>query len=160
MLDKRPILVKSLTSLVGFMLGDILAQAIGGNPYRVMRTVRLTLFGIFMDGPIGEPPVRAVPHRSTGAHAEETGLVQGMSGTARWTNMCMRTSPRPRGRCWPRRPSTSSCGHHSSQPCSSPSCAAWRYILQTVWCQGLLGCLGLTVLIIVNCCSRDAQTRP
>ena len=77
MLDKRPILVKSLTSLVGFMLGDILAQALGGNPYRVMRTVRLTLFGIFMDGPIGEPPGLAVPHRITNAYAEEKGLATG-----------------------------------------------------------------------------------
>ena len=86
--------------------------------------------------PLVSPPGLTVPHRTTDACAEETDLLQGMSGTARWTNMCMRTSPRPKGRCWPRRPSTSSCGHHSSQPCSSPSCAAWRLVLRDAWCQG------------------------
>lgn len=53
MLDERPIFVKSMTSLVGFALGDILAQAISGNSYNLLRTLRMTLFGILMDGPVG-----------------------------------------------------------------------------------------------------------
>lgn len=53
LLDEQPILVKSLTSLFGFMIGDICAQTIIGNEYNVYRTMRLTLFGILMDGPIG-----------------------------------------------------------------------------------------------------------
>jgi protein Mpv17 len=53
MLDERPVLVKSLTSLFGFMIGDLLAQSIVGNPYNVWRTVRLVLFGVIMDGPVG-----------------------------------------------------------------------------------------------------------
>ena len=53
MLDERPIFVKSMTSLFGFALGDILAQLIGGTSYNLFRTLRMTLFGIFMDGPVG-----------------------------------------------------------------------------------------------------------
>jgi len=59
MLEERPIFVKSMTSMVGFALGDILAQVISGNSYNLMRTLRLTLFGILMDGPVGmhTPPL-------------------------------------------------------------------------------------------------------
>eukprot|EP00210_Caulerpa_lentillifera_P008644 g8244.t1 len=53
LLEDKPILVKSCTSLFGFMIGDICAQAIIGAKYDVLRTLRLTLFGILMDGPIG-----------------------------------------------------------------------------------------------------------
>lgn len=53
LLDKRPVFVKSMTSLVGFALGDILAQVIAGSTYNLPRTLRMTLFGILMDGPIG-----------------------------------------------------------------------------------------------------------
>jgi len=53
MLDERPIFTKSMTSLVGFALGDILAQVISRNPYNLLRTLRMTLFGILMDGPVG-----------------------------------------------------------------------------------------------------------
>lgn len=53
MLDARPVFVKSMTSLVGFALGDILAQVISGNSYNLLRTLRMTLFGILMDGPVG-----------------------------------------------------------------------------------------------------------
>lgn len=53
LLDRKPIFVKSMTSLVGFALGDILAQVIAGSTYNLPRTLRMTLFGILMDGPIG-----------------------------------------------------------------------------------------------------------
>ncbi|GMH40905.1 hypothetical protein BSKO_08809 [Bryopsis sp. KO-2023] len=51
LLDEKPILVKSLTSLVGFTLGDIVAQTIVGEPYSAIRTLHLTMFGVIVDGP-------------------------------------------------------------------------------------------------------------
>lgn len=53
LLTDNPILVKSCTSLFGFMIGDICAQLILGANYDVLRTLRLTAFGVLMDGPIG-----------------------------------------------------------------------------------------------------------
>lgn len=53
-LDERPIMVKSATSFFGFLIGDIIAQNIVGLPFDYWRTVRLVLFGIFMDGPVGK----------------------------------------------------------------------------------------------------------
>ncbi len=55
-LEAHPVLVKSATSLVGFLLGDVLAQSIVGADYDAARTLRLVLFGMFMDGPVGAPP--------------------------------------------------------------------------------------------------------
>ena len=52
-LHDQPILVKSATSFFGFLAGDVLAQTIVGNPFNYWRTVRLVLFGMFMDGPVG-----------------------------------------------------------------------------------------------------------
>ena len=53
LLDEKPVFVKSLTSLFGFLIGDICAQLIVGSNYDLHRTLRMTLFGILMDGPIG-----------------------------------------------------------------------------------------------------------
>ena len=53
LLDEKPVLVKSLTSLFGFLIGDICAQLITGADYDLRRTLRMTLFGILMDGPVG-----------------------------------------------------------------------------------------------------------
>jgi len=53
LLEEKPILVKSCTSLFGFLIGDICAQLIIGADYDVYRTLRMTFFGILMDGPIG-----------------------------------------------------------------------------------------------------------
>ena len=53
-LSRHPVLVKSATSFVGFLIGDLIAQAIVGAPYDGHRTLRLVLFGMLMDGPIGE----------------------------------------------------------------------------------------------------------
>lgn len=55
-LNTHPVLVKSATSFVGFLLGDVLAQTIVGADYDARRTLRLVLFGMFMDGPVGAPP--------------------------------------------------------------------------------------------------------
>eukprot|EP00891_Asterochloris_glomerata_P003769 jgi/Astpho2/3769/e_gw1.00060.85.1_t len=72
-LDTHPIQVKSATSFVGFLLGDAVAQAItgartgeadstvglappahaAGMSYDAFRTLRLVIFGMLMDGPIG-----------------------------------------------------------------------------------------------------------
>lgn len=52
-LHERPILVKSATSFFGFLAGDIIAQIIVAQPFNYWRTLRLVLFGMFMDGPVG-----------------------------------------------------------------------------------------------------------
>lgn len=54
LLEEHPIMVKSMTSFFGFMIGDICAQSIFGEGYDPMRTARLTLFGVVMDGPVGK----------------------------------------------------------------------------------------------------------
>lgn len=53
-LEEHPIRVKSATSFFGFLLGDAVAQLIVGNPYNYLRTLRMVIFGVLMDGPIGE----------------------------------------------------------------------------------------------------------
>lgn len=52
-LDKHPVATKAVTSLVGFAIGDNLAQSIGGAPFDVLRTLRLSAYGLFIDGPVG-----------------------------------------------------------------------------------------------------------
>lgn len=53
LLDERPVLVKSATSFVGFLMGDLIAQSVTGT-WDPMRTLRLVLFGMLLDGPIGK----------------------------------------------------------------------------------------------------------
>jgi len=56
LLDAQPLLTKALTSLVGFTLGDVLAQNFieqEGKPYDVMRTIRLGSFGFLLHGTTG-----------------------------------------------------------------------------------------------------------
>ena len=53
-LEEHPIRVKSATSFFGFLLGDAVAQLVVGNPYNYLRTARMVIFGILMDGPIGD----------------------------------------------------------------------------------------------------------
>ncbi|GMH40906.1 hypothetical protein BSKO_08810 [Bryopsis sp. KO-2023] len=53
LLDEKPIMVKSMTSFFGFMIGDICAQTIVGDPYSAARTLHLVMFGVLMDGPCG-----------------------------------------------------------------------------------------------------------
>ena len=55
-LEHHPVATKSATSFVGFLLGDVLAQIIVGADFDVARTLRLVLFGMFMDGPVGACP--------------------------------------------------------------------------------------------------------
>jgi protein Mpv17 len=56
LLDTQPLLTKALTSLVGFTVGDILAQNFVNSddkPYDVMRTIRLGSFGFLIHGTTG-----------------------------------------------------------------------------------------------------------
>lgn len=53
-LEQHPIRVKSATSFFGFLFGDVVAQLVVGNPYNYLRTVRMVIFGILMDGPVGK----------------------------------------------------------------------------------------------------------
>jgi len=53
-LDKHPLTAKSCTSLVGWALGDVLAQIfISGGPFDVKRFLTLSAFGFFYHGPSG-----------------------------------------------------------------------------------------------------------
>ena len=58
-LEEHPIRVKSATSFFGFLFGDAVAQLVVGNPYNYMRTVRMVIFGILMDGPVGKSSLAA-----------------------------------------------------------------------------------------------------
>ena len=56
LLEAQPLLVKAMTSLVGFTAGDLLAQNFvegGDKPYDVMRTIRLGSFGFLLHGTTG-----------------------------------------------------------------------------------------------------------
>ena len=61
-LEEHPIRVKSATSFFGFLFGDAVAQLVVGNPYNYMRTVRMVIFGILMDGPVGKYPLLQKPN--------------------------------------------------------------------------------------------------
>jgi len=53
-LDEKPILMKALTSLVGWFLGDLLAQVfIAGGPIDWKRLATLSFFGFAYHGPSG-----------------------------------------------------------------------------------------------------------
>jgi hypothetical protein len=52
-LTKHPVATKALTSLIGFAIGDRIAQTFGGGPFDVYRFLRLSLYGFLIDGPIG-----------------------------------------------------------------------------------------------------------
>ncbi|GAB4819142.1 hypothetical protein N2152v2_006188 [Parachlorella kessleri] len=52
-LRSNPVQTKALTSFVGFALGDVLAQGILGDGFDVLRCLRLSLYGLLLDGPIG-----------------------------------------------------------------------------------------------------------
>lgn len=56
LLDAQPLLTKALTSLVGFTVGDVLAQKfveVNDKPYDYMRTFRLGSFGFLIHGTTG-----------------------------------------------------------------------------------------------------------
>lgn len=56
LLEAQPLLTKACTSLIGFTAGDVLAQNFindDGQPYDVMRTIRLGSFGFLLHGTTG-----------------------------------------------------------------------------------------------------------
>ncbi|GKY93711.1 hypothetical protein MPSEU_000338300 [Mayamaea pseudoterrestris] len=53
-LDRKPLVTKAMTSLVGWGLGDILAQIfISGGPFDWKRFITLSAFGLLYHGPSG-----------------------------------------------------------------------------------------------------------
>ena len=61
-LENRPIVTKACTSLVGFMLGDLLAQKLEGDDLIDMaRVMRLGAYGVLLDGPVGHMWYKCVP---------------------------------------------------------------------------------------------------
>lgn len=53
-LDKKPLITKAMTSLVGWALGDLLAQIfISSGPFDVKRFITLSAFGFLYHGPSG-----------------------------------------------------------------------------------------------------------
>lgn len=51
-LATRPLLVKSVTSGIIAMLGDIVAQLGGDQPYSLIRTAQFSLLGVILVGPV------------------------------------------------------------------------------------------------------------
>ena len=109
-LHEKPILVKSATSFVGFLVGDVLAQNIVGRPFDIYRTLRLVLFGVFMDGPVGAPCYSCEPLHSVIMSSTRT-WVQAMCGTIRWTASWSPRTPSPT-----RRSCSRCCATRSSGP--------------------------------------------
>ena len=53
-LVKHPVATKALTSLIGFAVGDRIAQSfVGGGHFDFFRCMRLSLYGLLIDGPVG-----------------------------------------------------------------------------------------------------------
>jgi hypothetical protein len=52
-LRRNPVATKACTSFIGFTIGDRLAQTIIESPFDPYRTLRLGLYGLLLDGPIG-----------------------------------------------------------------------------------------------------------
>ncbi|KAI8104481.1 hypothetical protein M9434_003036 [Picochlorum sp. BPE23] len=53
-LKKHPVTTKAFTSLVGFAIGDRIAQTMGGaGSFDTLRFLRMSLYGVLIDGPVG-----------------------------------------------------------------------------------------------------------
>eukprot|EP00887_Chlorella_sp_A99_P007656 scaffold20.g7656.t1 len=52
-LTRYPVITKAATSCIGFAIGDRLAQGIGAGLYDPWRGVRLSMYGLLIDGPVG-----------------------------------------------------------------------------------------------------------
>jgi hypothetical protein len=52
-LQSKPILSKSLHSMVGYVISDFLAQLLISRRINFIRMIRMSLFGFFIHGPIG-----------------------------------------------------------------------------------------------------------
>ncbi|KAK9828257.1 hypothetical protein WJX74_005793 [Apatococcus lobatus] len=51
--ETNPVPTKAATSFMGFVIGDLLAQRIAGEPFSALRMLRLGTYGLLIDGPIG-----------------------------------------------------------------------------------------------------------
>ena len=61
-LENNPTVTKACTSLVGFMLGDCLAQKLEGNDVlELARVARLGAYGLLLDGPVGHMWYKCAP---------------------------------------------------------------------------------------------------
>lgn len=73
-LARNPVGTKACTSFIGFSIGDRLAQTIMDAPFDPYRTLRLGLYGLLLDGPIGHAWYRLLdkyvePNNPTGTKA-------------------------------------------------------------------------------------------
>ncbi len=53
-LSSGPLLTKCLTSAVGFILGDSIAQLFSREPYAVLRTLRFAVIGFTLHAPVAD----------------------------------------------------------------------------------------------------------
>lgn len=51
-LRDHPTATKAVTSFLGFGIGDAIAQSIGA-PFDITRNIRMSLYGLILDGPLG-----------------------------------------------------------------------------------------------------------
>lgn len=81
-LDKNPLLIKGLTSMIGFTLGDMMAQLFieKKGPYDPIRTARLASFGFLVHGTTSHwfygKLDGLIPGTSAGAVASKVGIDQ------------------------------------------------------------------------------------
>eukprot|EP00884_Botryococcus_braunii_P003689 jgi/Botrbrau1/13320/Bobra.0315s0017.1 len=60
--EENPIVTKAFTSFFGFIIGDLLAQKIGGEDFSALRGLHLGLYGLLLDGPIGHLWYKLLDH--------------------------------------------------------------------------------------------------
>ncbi|CAB9512139.1 Peroxisomal membrane protein 2 [Seminavis robusta] len=74
-LDKNPLTAKACTSLVGWALGDFLAQIfISGGPFDMQRFITLSVFGFIYHGPSGHYFYNWLDSKIPGTEAKDVAL--------------------------------------------------------------------------------------
>uniref|UniRef100_A0A7S3L6N3 Peroxisomal membrane protein MPV17 n=1 Tax=Amphora coffeiformis TaxID=265554 RepID=A0A7S3L6N3_9STRA len=74
-LDEKPLLTKAMTSLVGWALGDLLAQIfISGGPFNMQRFLSLSFFGFIYHGPSGHYFYNWLDSKITGKESKDVAL--------------------------------------------------------------------------------------
>ena len=53
-LQTNPLLTKCLTSAIGFIIGDAIAQVIAKERYNILRTIRFAAIGFILHAPIAD----------------------------------------------------------------------------------------------------------
>ncbi|GAX13901.1 peroxisomal membrane protein 2 [Fistulifera solaris] len=78
-LDKKPLITKAMTSLVGWALGDLLAQIfISGGPFDMKRFITLSVFGFIYHGPSGHFFYNWLDKQIEGKEAQHVALKVGI----------------------------------------------------------------------------------